>query len=542
MHAANHSEPVIETPSNSGSELNRESKTPYLFWYLLIIFWVAELFCIQHLSIIRTYYPLFYAGKVGIRLLLDATLITAVCLLFPRKIIAAVFVGFSLFELVTVSFSSFFGRSISYFIIANQWKEGAKVADGGLAELSLSFLAIIIATFIVKLALLIYSKRPELKWQWRYSFVMVLLVGYCGCVAALNHKLELLKRSVVMYETGDVAFITGYLPAWFGEYYYTRDPDFFYNHAMKVAEDLTTDNLTHIASPLPESKHFIAIQFESVGIGCLDKKINGKELTPFLNKLAKNSTSFEMEVYHECGSADSDFAFLTSKRPNGMLMPYKVPRFPWKFSWVNSLNNQGYETAWFNAFKKDFFARDMPYKEMGFNRRFCQEDMGGKNPRHKFGLYTDRDLYRESLKCIEEDPNKRVFHFIISATSHTPYTMEDPEQRIIYTDPKTTEENYLNSIRFTDASFEEYYNKLPEGSLLILYGDHTVHYCRFDEEDDDKEYTPCIVHIKGKDVRFMNEKNSDLLKGFSIVDIGGYVNSSVLRWGGLSNSPKAKMK
>jgi len=542
-----------DTAQHPGDESRRTPKTQqrvsgrvsvwkaWLPLLVLIVLWTIELYVVQQYTAIRTYHPRFMILKLGVRFCLTLSLIATLCLALPRLWLIAVMLVGAVFELVVISFSQCFNASLSYFHVTGQWKEGFQVLDGGL--IFLPWLAIVgVAAALLSKVLLVWRACPASFLQRRTRIVLALLCLSCyiGGVGACQWRLGLLRRSIVEYETGDVVFVVGYLPAWGGEWYYSRDDEVFLDWAMESAAE-STDNMTPTLPLLPESDLFVAVQFESLGYSLLNKKVGGKDLVPFLLRLAESSAVFRLRVMHMVGSADSDFAFLTGIRPNGLLLPYKVPGFPWKTSsWVRTLlDEKGYQTVWFNGFSKVFFARETPYEKMGFRVRFCQEELKGRYPDRSFGLFSDADMYRQSLEWLEEHPDEPAFHFFISATSHIPWTLEDPQQRIIFPDPGSNRENYFNSVAYADRCMSDYYERLPNGTVFVVYGDQRLFTGAEDAGTErGEEYTACLINVKGENFGAQQKDVEGARKGrYTIVDLGAYVKNSIRQWSPRTNPP-----
>lgn len=230
-----------------------------------------------------------------------------------------------------------------------------------------------------------------------------------------------------------------------------------------------------------KDKNIIFIQVESLENFVIDKTTNGKEITPFLNKLTKENLYFNnfYEQNNAANSIDCDFMVNTSIYPLGdkitatnygeNVYPNSLPRI---------LNNQGYTTIsthaelngefnWTEIHKNSFGAE----KLWGLSNYNYEEVVG-------YGL-SDRSFFTqlsEKVKNIKEP----FFVQIATLSSHGPFNIDKKYRKLNL--PKEIDESYLGgyfeSVHYTDAQIEMFFNKLKETNLLdnsviVIYGDHS---------------------------------------------------------------------
>ena len=87
------------------------------------------------------------------------------------------------------------------------------------------------------------------------------------------------------------------------------------------------------------------------------------------------------------------------------------------------------------------------------------------------GEVDDEELLRLSAKWLNEASEPTV-HFIITLTSHGPFNKLPPEKRELFPQPASQAEAYVNSMRYVDRVLATYLESLPQGAVLVLYGDH----------------------------------------------------------------------
>ena len=79
-------------------------------------------------------------------------------------------------------------------------------------------------------------------------------------------------------------------------------------------------------------------------------------------------------------------------------------------------------------------------------------------PKRSWGV-DDRDVLEFSARRLRERPDP-VCHFIITLTTHTPYTLIPSTEREIYAKPQSMAQDYLNNMRYLDNLLREYIGSL----------------------------------------------------------------------------------
>ncbi|MFW5996109.1 MAG: LTA synthase family protein [Halanaerobiaceae bacterium] len=240
-----------------------------------------------------------------------------------------------------------------------------------------------------------------------------------------------------------------------------------------VNSELDLDGQSHV----PEDTNIIVIQVESLDEKLIDYEHRGEEVTPFLNKLKRESRYYSRAyAQHANGSFDAEFSFLTSLYPankNYVFREYDMSKFT---SIINILNKKGYNTMAFHGNDRTFFHRHRAYPEFGFDRFYSKEDFDSETEL-PLGV-NDREFFSASLDYLEEE-EEPFFSYFITVTSHTPFNFY-PEEK--YRDKFKEIESrfvrdYFRSINYTDTALEMFFNGLEErglmdDSVVIVYGDH----------------------------------------------------------------------
>ncbi|MEC0310108.1 LTA synthase family protein [Paenibacillus lautus] len=230
-----------------------------------------------------------------------------------------------------------------------------------------------------------------------------------------------------------------------------------------------------------KGKNLIIIQMESFQKFLIGLNIDGKEITPNLNKLAKESLYFP-NFYQNVGqgnTSDAEFVVNTSFYipPRGAATQHYADRvLP---SLPRLLQGEGYDTATFHTNVVEFWNRGELYKALGFNRYYDKAFFGDEDKLF-FGA-SDDALYSKTaaeLKKMDE-ADKPFYTQVISMSAHHPFTI--PEDKYRMTLPERYEGtfvgDYIRSQNYADDALGKFIEQLKkdgvwDNSLVVLYGDH----------------------------------------------------------------------
>lgn len=234
-----------------------------------------------------------------------------------------------------------------------------------------------------------------------------------------------------------------------------------------------TSNLNGIA----KGKNLIMIQVEALQQFVIDSKIDGKEITPNLNKWAKRSEYFNNFYYQISAGGTSDAEFMS----NNSLYPASsgAAYFLYCGNEFNAMpknfKNSGYSTAALHGFRESFWNRNVVYKKFGFDNFYGEKSY---NIDENIGLgLSDKSFLNQSISKIEK-LNKPYYAFLITLSSHFPYDdVNNYGNFNVGSYENTLLGNYLKSIHYTDEQLGMFFDKLEkEGilkdSVVVLYGDH----------------------------------------------------------------------
>ena len=236
---------------------------------------------------------------------------------------------------------------------------------------------------------------------------------------------------------------------------------------------------------IAKEKNVIILQLESLNEYVINKKVNGKEITPNLNKFFKENI-YCTDMYNQGlgTTADSEFEMENSMYPleNGYIFQ-KYYNNTW-LDIYTTLKKEGYYTSFMHPNSSTFWNRDEVY-HMGYHIDEYNDINQFPNIERAGEFYSDEGFFKQAVNKM----NKYEGNFcttLVSVTTHIPFYLTGvsnienkltiaKEDVISYEDE--TFQNYLISCNFVDYAFGELIKDLEETGLMeksifIVYGDH----------------------------------------------------------------------
>ncbi len=303
-------------------------------------------------------------------------------------------------------------------------------------------------------------------------------------ILVTNHVLGN-QTPMALFSRSTSAFVNvyGIVPLYFFEYY-----SFFHPYEQKIPgiappseKDVRVDK--KMMKKKTGIHDIIVIQVESLDQKIIGYRHNGREITPFLNRLKKNALYFDnFYAQHVNGSFDAEFSFLTSIYPINKNYGFRVNDLSAFTSLVDILNRKGYTTLAFHGNDKAFFHRHKAFSELGFDRFYSLEDYSVHDTvmdveKTVFGI-NDHDFFLQSINHLKS-ADSPFFAFFITVTSHTPYDFYPREYgKGRFEDIKNPlTRDYFRSISFVDKSLEMFFKHLAaldlvDNTLFVIYADH----------------------------------------------------------------------
>lgn len=229
-------------------------------------------------------------------------------------------------------------------------------------------------------------------------------------------------------------------------------------------------------------KNLIMIQVEALQQFVINKSVNGKEITPNLNRWINKSLYFDNYFYQvsQGTTSDAEFMSLNSLYPAESGAAYYTYAGNTFNSIPKELGDKGYYTAALHGYNPGFWNRNVMYKAEDFDDFFSQTNYN-LNQTVGMGL-SDESFLNQSLTKLKSF-KQPYFSFLITLSSHYPFN--DTKGYEKYTKDKldvgkykgSLLGNYLEGIHYTDEQLGKFLDELDKegitkNSIIVLYGDH----------------------------------------------------------------------
>ncbi len=283
---------------------------------------------------------------------------------------------------------------------------------------------------------------------------------------------------------------------------------------------------------IAKGKNVFVIHLESFQQFSIGMRVNGQEVTPFLNSLynSKETLAFD-NFFHQVGqgkTSDAENLLETSTfgLPQGSLFANQGA--DQTFQAMPSILKQqaGYSSAVFHGNNASFWNRNNVYKGMGYQYFFDASyfDTSGDKAMG-YGL-KDKLLFYDSVPYLEH-MQEPFYAKYITVTNHFPFSLDDQDK-----DPnfQTTNsgsdvvDGYFETNHYLDQSIQEFYTYLKkaglyDNSIIVLYGDH------YGISNSENKY---LASILGKNPeKWTANDNAQLQRVPFMINIPGYTGGHV---------------
>lgn len=256
------------------------------------------------------------------------------------------------------------------------------------------------------------------------------------------------------------------------------------NELPEVKDYINEKVKSNEKSPLygiAEDKNVIFISAESLQSFVINNKVNGEEITPFLNSLVNDESTYYFEnFYHQTEqgkTSDSEFLTENSLYPLSRGAVFFTHGQNEYNGMADILSDEGYYTSVLHSNNKSFWNRDQMYNSLGYDH-FYGEEAYEVNEENSIGWgLKDKPFFEQSIKYLQ-NMEKPFYTKLITLTNHFPFNLSEKDSSIDKFDSNSnTLNNYFPTVRYMDEAIEEFFNQLKqsgtyEDSIIVIMGDH----------------------------------------------------------------------
>ncbi len=325
-------------------------------------------------------------------------------------------------------------------------------------------------------------------YTWIIVFFIIFLstlkpVDFSRLYSQWNREYLVSRFGVYMYQINDIIkSIEPKMATLFGKDKAYKEIDDYY-------EEEGNKKTKNKYSNIFKDKNVIAVHAESMQNTLLNLKINGKSVTPNLNKLSKEGLYFN-NFYSQVSfgtSSDTEFTMATSLLPVSSGTVFINHSDKDYVSFYKLLQDKGYYTFSMHANTGDFWNRNIMHNNLGYNKFYdkssyqIDEEIG-------FGL-SDESFIKQSVNYIKDinKNNEKFYGTLITLSNHTPFEYNELFGEFDVTMTKNGKNypyikdtklgDYFVSAHYADKQLGLLVEELKKANLLedtiiMIYGDH----------------------------------------------------------------------
>ena len=233
------------------------------------------------------------------------------------------------------------------------------------------------------------------------------------------------------------------------------------------------------ANTHPDIRNVIFILVESYMSFTVNMKVKGREVTPFLNSLYRDSTVYyngQMIPNITLGeSSDGQFIYMTGLLPLRSAITvtkakqYSYPALP------RQMAMKGMHTQMVIPTASSMWNQDVMCERYGIETLYSTNDY---KKSHSMYLSDDQIVdFADSVNRITKQP---FFSMVLTFSMHQPYVNDIDSTFNVYEEGYSVSLNhYLNACHFTDRQLRRYFDGLKklglyDNSLIVIASDHHV--------------------------------------------------------------------
>lgn len=384
--------------------------------------------------------------------------------------IAFFFVNIAIMLLLV--YHRFYTVPLMFSSIFSQYNEGALYLWRALSVF-LSLNILLIGLYLLVGLYLIQKLYVRTKHLWALRMIFAIPLFCMLIMSYFNFHNKFFDRKY--FDT--YVEIFGYPQGWAYELITASD--------MKSQIDKVVEMANETPLPLPQElekirphKHVFVVQIESFQYAAFVQEKNGKKGMPFLQKISKEGSLYEIKPSTPHASANSDFGVIAGVNdiPNFNYVIYqsipasdlfqKITPITWKYK------KAGYSLGFYHGFLGSYYKRRPYIEAMNYDKIYFWEDIAKfkEKPQGEWG-YDDMEMANLISNNQQEKPSEKSFTFFITVSSHDPFMIGEI-QNYPYAHPQNITERYYNSFNYVDRALEILVKNAPEDSLFIMYSDH----------------------------------------------------------------------
>lgn len=347
------------------------------------------------------------------------------------------------------------------------------------------------------------DKVEKGKTSWLFTLVvgfLLVLISFMGAtktdysrLAKQWNRVYIVERfGLILYEGNDL--VQTLRPKFSSLFGYEEANQLFHEYFESDAGKAYREDNQYTG--ILDGKNIVLIHMESMQNFLMDLEFNGQEVTPNLNKLAKEGMFFS-NFYPQIStgtSSDTEFTLLSSLMPAASGIVF-VSYYDRNYITIPKiLNDQGYYTFSMHGNYLSMWNRAKAHPSLGYQGTYF-EDSYEYTEEDVINLgINDKLFFKQAIPIMEdiEDKYPNYMGTIITLSNHSPFifidkygefdmssTFVDSDGNEVTTDflNGTAVGNFITSVHYADAALGDFIKYVNESdafddTLFVFYGDH----------------------------------------------------------------------
>ena len=226
-----------------------------------------------------------------------------------------------------------------------------------------------------------------------------------------------------------------------------------------------------------DGKNVVFILVESYMSFTSDMKVCGREVTPFLNSLKRDSSVYYNGLMHENvtigESSDGQFIYMSGLLPLRSVITVSKARNATLLGLPKMLSR---ESRMVIPTVTSMWNQDEMCRQYGFDHLYASNDYGNGGIKN----LSDKQVFQLAMQK-DENSHQPFFSAILTMSMHQPYT-DLTDSTFLINDSSIPYDLacYLNVCHYTDHQIEKYFEHLKctglyNNSIIVIAADHPVH-------------------------------------------------------------------
>lgn len=350
------------------------------------------------------------------------------------------------------------------------------------------FIDIVFVLFLISIKFIRLKKDERYQWKPIVVFFIIMAIIYSTTIKIYMDSAKEYKYNKNMQIEVSTLYGSHLLDVYsvlnmkkLSKYKNYDDMMVVYNNLNNEYQEKYKNDLYNMYG-VAKNYNVIVIQLESLQDYVINKSINGKEITPNINKFLNENIRFNNFISQSyTTTADSEHSVINSLYPleNGMAFSqYCNNDYDDIFGLMKKAD---YETMYVHGNNGSFWNRNNVYKRLSVDNMFFMDSFSSDSELINNWI-SDEAMYNQTFEKVMKLQSP-FFANIISASSHTCFDLPglvDKYNKVSIDVGKYKDTyfgNYLEAINYADYAFGLFIDNLKkegfyDNTMIFIYGDH----------------------------------------------------------------------